>query len=182
MREVDKKALPSVEILKECFSYEEDSGKLTWKSRPVGHFQSEHAFKIFESRNVGKPVGWKSTNGYIMCRVFGVQYYTHRLIWKLTEGDEPVEIDHINGVRDDNRKINLRDVSRNSNAKNKQIPINNTSGVKGVSYHTRDDVWSAYITYNGSRISLGSFKSKDLAIEARSLKEVELYGEYKRGE
>lgn len=49
----------------------------------------------------------------------------------------------------------------------KSIPINNTSGYKGVSRHSQLDKWVATISFQGKRIYLGLFDELDEAIEAR---------------
>ena len=48
-----------------------------------------------------------------------------------------------------------------------KIYKNNTSGVPGVCYKTRDAKWFASINVKGEKISLGYFRNKEQAIEAR---------------
>lgn len=54
--------------------------------------------------------------------------YFHRLI----TGNPDIEVDHINKNTLDNRKSNLRVISNSINRINYGLPINNTSGIKGV--------------------------------------------------
>ena len=54
-------------------------------------------------------------NGYLKCSVNYQDLYLHRIAWFLYHGKWPAEIDHINGVRDDNRLANLEEVSRSEN-------------------------------------------------------------------
>ena len=49
----------------------------------------------------------------------------------------PEEVDHINHSRTDNRLINLRETDRSGNAKNISKPLNNVSGIMGVSWTKR---------------------------------------------
>lgn len=51
----------------------------------------------------------------------------------------------------------------------------NTSGVKGVSYHKRSGKWMAYITLAGKRRYLGLFGTVEEAAQARRQAEVELF-------
>ena len=86
--------------------------------------------------------------------------------------------DHINRNPLDNRKNNLRPANTTENAMNRSINSKNTSGVIGVSWHKRDEVWSAYINLNKKRISLGSFVNKNEAIQARLRGEIKYFGEF----
>lgn len=59
--------------------------------------------------------------GYVTLKIDYVRYTGHRIAWLLMTGDWPqFEIDHINGVRHDNRWINLRDVPRSINQQNRR--------------------------------------------------------------
>lgn len=67
----------------------------------------------------GRPAGHTTRHGYRRVRVNGQNCAEHRLIWKIVHGKEPRGfIDHINGIRDDNRPENLRDVTPAENAMN----------------------------------------------------------------
>ena len=109
--------------------------------------------------------------GYIYFRFDDKNWASHRIIWKMETGEDPVEIDHINGVRDDNRWSNLRSVTPSQNSRNKAIRSNNTSGYQGVSWDKKKEFWKAYITIGGKRVHLGSFKNFDDAVSARKAAE-----------
>lgn len=67
----------------------------------------------------GTRVGNLTRAGYIQVYIAGRKYMAHRLVWKIVTGNDPEGIiDHINGIRDDNRIENLRDVSFTGNAAN----------------------------------------------------------------
>jgi len=85
----------------------------------------------------------------------------------------PDQIDHVNGVRTDNRIENLRSVTHAENGRNQAIPRNNTSGVMGVARRTRGKKWHAQIKVGGKQIHLGSFDDKDEAIAARAAADIE---------
>ncbi len=96
--------------------------------------------------------------------------------------DECNEIDHVNGLPYDNRKINLRECTHAENMKNMKLPTNNTSGYKGVYFDKERNKWMAKICVNGKQLKLGRFKDINDAIEAREKAEEKYFGEYKREE
>ncbi len=51
------------------------------------------------------------------------------------------QIDHINGIRSDNRLINLRIVNASSNRRNSAKPNTNKSGISGVCWHKHKASW-----------------------------------------
>ncbi len=61
------------------------------------------------------------------------------------------EIDHINRNRLDNRKENLRIVTRSLNMANTDIRSTNRSGYKGVSFDSSRGLWRAAIVVNGKQ-------------------------------
>jgi len=87
--------------------------------------------------------------------------------------------DHINHNKLDNRKSNLRICSYSNNNMNSNIPINNTSGYKGVSYNKRDDMWESYLAVDNKRIKHKYFETLHDAVDARKMWEKEFFGEYR---
>ena len=100
--------------------------------------------------------------GYIEVSVNGKSYWAHRVIWLMTHGEWPNQIDHINHKRHDNRLINLRAATAKTNRCNQSLRGNNTSGVCGVG--KADGKWTAYITINGVPRYLGRHTDKFEAI------------------
>ena len=76
-----------------------------------------------------------SANGYIRISRDNIVHYMHRWIWEQIYGPIPVdwEIDHINGVKTDNRLCNLRCVPQAAQKRNMKTRDDNKSGVQGVS-------------------------------------------------
>lgn len=95
--------------------------------------------------------------------------YHHRLAWELVNGPIPedMQVDHINGIRTDNRIENLRLVTSSGQSKNQKLREDNKSGYPGVFWRSQRKKWSAYINSEGKRKYLGLFSSKDEAIDAR---------------
>ena len=116
----------------------------------------------------------KNAQGYIAIVVNKKTYLAHRLAWIFTHGSIPIEmeIDHINGIRDDNRIDNLRLVSSSENSRNMAIGKKNKSGVIGVSFYKSRNKWRATIMSNNKQKHLGYFGNKDDAISARKDAEI----------
>ena len=118
-----------------------------------------------------------SNGGYITSRNDdGKTILLHKLI--LDDMDNNFDVDHIGHNKRDCRKANLRFVTRSQNNRNKSIQRNNTSGVPGVQWHTRDSVWEVYITYDHKKRYMGRFKDFNKAVEYRKELEDKHYGDY----
>lgn len=142
------------EYLKEILHYDKETGIFIWK-------------RNLSTKNK-KEAGWIDGNNYRQINLKNKQYYCHRLAWLYEYGYFPEnEIDHINKIRNDNRICNLREVSRVCNARNGKLSINNTSGVKGVSFFKRDNNWTAQIMINYKTYKLGYYDDFDDAVCAR---------------
>jgi len=114
---------------------------------------------------VGKEVGSWDLYGYKTLRIYKRSYKLHRLAWLYMTGEWPAgDIDHINGVRHDNRWANLRDVSRKSNLEN-----SNRAGSHKVSdlprgvAQAREGRYSAHISHFNKTIYLGVFYTPEEA-------------------
>jgi len=119
-----------------------------------------------QGARVGDVAGCKSSSGHIQISIRGVKILAHRLAWAMHYGLQPKEIDHINGIKDDNRISNLRECTRSQNQANKNKQKNNTSGHKGVFWHKNHNKWTAQIKKNGKHIHLGVFINIDDAVQA----------------
>lgn len=162
-------------LLREFLSYDAETGHLYWKKRHVRWFASgkqtaEHNAAIWNGRYAGKRAFTAlDANGYASGRVFGKTYHGHRIIWCILHGEFPTDdVDHINGVRSDNRECNLRPVNRTQNSQNSALRSDNRSGRVGVRWYEPRNKWSARITKDGVETHLGYFDSFALACKARS--------------
>ena len=77
--------------------------------------------------------GSKDKDGYLIIKYKGKQYKSHRLCWMYINKKMPSNvIDHINGIRTDNRIENLRDVDVLINAQNHTKKKNDKTGYVGI--------------------------------------------------
>lgn len=160
--------LPSIEYLQACFHYDHYTGVLTWKERPRSHFVSSRSYGIFNTRYAGMIAGTPHNSGYRQVSVTPGRYLVHRVAWAVYYSDWPtLDIDHINGIRTDNRIINLRDVSRQTNGRNAFRRPSNTSGQNGVTWDKRRGKWLAQTHVLGKHHHLGSFDDIADAVAAR---------------
>lgn len=89
-------------------------------------------------------------------------------------------IDHINGNRLDNRRENLRVVTKRSNAANSKSRSGSTSKYKGVSLDSSRNKWISSIQLNGKTNHIGRFESEEDAAKAYDLRAWTEYGEFAR--
>ena len=101
------KPLPPIEVLREHFSYDPETGVVTRIKANKYH------------PNVLGPVGTAEKHGHLVAKIGGSTYKVHRLAWKLHTGDEPpTYLDHANGNPADNRWSNLRVCTHGQNMAN----------------------------------------------------------------
>ncbi len=173
------KCLPSPELLRKLLRYEPDTGELFWRERTPDMFEggkhtAEHICNKWNAKFSGAvALGAGNGSGYMCGDILGVKHRAHRVIWAMETGAWPVDqIDHINGVRDANRKENLREASCVENNRNRKKPATNTSGTMGVSWHKRDQKWQAHISDDGAMMHLGNFNCFTGAMLARKAAEI----------
>lgn len=142
-----------IEEVSQFLSYEPETGVFRWRR--------VSSKKI----NVGDIAGWKTALGYRAVVVCGKQVYCHRLAWLFTHGEMPKnQIDHINGIRDDNRPCNLRDVSHKENHQNVCQPGSNR--LAGARWDKTRGLWASSINVDGQHIHLGRFPTAEEAHQA----------------
>ena len=131
-------------------------------------------FFDLEDYDLIKKYCWCIKDGYVQSRDSNRnQVYLHRLIMN---PDNNYVIDHINHIKHDNRKFNLRICTYSQNNMNMTLRYDNTTGYKGVSKRGRK--YRARINFNGKEIYLGTFSNFDDAVKARKKAEEKYFGEY----
>ena len=145
---------PARSVIDRLLSYNPSTGLLTRK------VNSGPAKK-------GDIAGTINGKGYRDIRVNSSLCKAHRLAWCLHYGEYPNgEVDHINGVRDDNRIANLRVVTPIENMRNKRRYKNNASGVTGVRF--RRGKWHVSIKDRPNHQKhIGVFRDFEAAVAAR---------------
>jgi hypothetical protein len=151
----------------------------------VSYCSETGVFRWLEHRGsnarMGEIAGSETPKGYRQICISGRSYLLHRLAWLVVHGRWPEgEIDHINGVRHDNRIENLRDVTRSANLQNQKKPHkdNRQSGSLGVSWDRERSKWRAQITVGGKTIRIGRFASEAAAFEAYVLAKARMHEGY----
>lgn len=119
-------------------------------------------------------------SGYRKVCVRGYGFFAHRVMWVFMCGAEPPLLDHINGVRDDNRIANLRVADAAQNAHNKRVNRTSKSGIKGINYDQSRNKWRARIRIEGRNITLGRFESAEAAGNAYRETALAYRGEFAR--
>lgn len=133
----------------------DEEGRLWWKARKKGR-------KFYD-----KPLGTLNKDGYLVIGFDHRLYYNHVVCFCLYYGRWPQaknDIDHINRIRTDNRRENLREATRSQNNLNSDtIPSHNTSGYRNVKYSKANKLWVVEFKERGNR-DIKYFKAKEAAI------------------
>ncbi len=146
---MDKEQL-TAEALKNLLRYEPDTGSFIWIKR------------CGKRGVVGKVAGTVDFGGYVVVTICGKRHKAHRLAWLYVHGRWPTfAMDHINGIRTDNRLSNLREATCAENQQNRGKPRNNKSGMLGVSWSGAAGKWRASIRLGGKGFNLGSFDRQE---------------------
>jgi hypothetical protein len=165
---------PSIQYLRECFDYFPESGKLTWKTRPVEHFKDTHAMNAWNARYAGQEAGCLANRGYKQCRILRGLMRNHTIAWALHYGEFPTIVDHIDRNPLNNAIANLRVCTCAENSRN--TVRKNALGFKGVRKSGRK--FTAQITVSMQRIHLGSFDTAELAHQAYCRAADKYHGEF----
>lgn len=162
--------------------YDSDTGRLFWLERPAEFFSAavrsggaEAAAKTWNTKYAGSEAFTAiDGRGYHYGHIFKMPFRLHRVGWLLHYGFWPKDqIDHINGIRTDNRIGNLRDVTCAENHKNHRVRSDSRSGVPGVGWCNRKMKWRARIMEAGRETHVGYFDDFETAVTMRKKAEAE---------
>lgn len=155
----------SQEGLKELLNYDPLSGVFSWRC------------SVTNSVRTGQQAGSLHSSGYRNLQLNLKTYREHKLVWLYVYGTYPTDnLDHINGIRNDNRITNLRLATRSQNSCNRGKGSNNSTGFKGVT--PVNDKYRARVASCKKYFNLGTFPSAELAHQAYCKKASELHGEF----
>lgn len=121
-------------------------------------------WEVTKNRVVKGQVAGSLNQGYVRIKSQGRNFEAHRLAWLFTHGYLPkCEIDHINGIRNDNRICNLREATFAQNSQNCVVRRSNKYGLRGVAKQTCSNRYASTIRVNGKSLHLGTFKTPEEA-------------------
>ena len=142
------------------FTYDRETGVLYWRIKNHNSIRRNYV--------AGSSKGTR--DGYRLVHVKGKIYKEHRIIMMLCFGHIPenAEIDHINHVRNDNRLVNLRFVTRRENMRNQALSGKSTTGVTGVHFSKARKKYVAQIKVDQKIIFLGNYNTLEEAAAARA--------------
>lgn len=136
----------SIDELRAKYRYDPDTGRLIFLSGPC----------------VGKSAGTIDRLGYRRIYLAGHQICSGPVCWALVTGAWPAgEIDHISRDKLDDRWVNLREVTRSENLRNRRYA---KSGAKGV--YASNGRWRASVREGDETVNLGSFSTVQEASSA----------------
>lgn len=159
----------TVERLKKSLDYDPETGVFTRLS--TTNFNP----KVVAHQRAGS----LAPAGYRYVRIGKQRYAEHRLAWFYMKGVWPQEdVDHVNGVKDDNRFANLREATRSQNMANTKVQKNSTTGVKGVHFDKVNQRWVAHMRVDKRMKNLGRFDTVEEAIAVRAAAFEKVYGQF----
>lgn len=148
--------------------YDPETGKFFW----LHNFENAN----LDARFTGKEAGRITVSGYRVIKIEGRAFHSSRLAWLYVHGRWPSDrIDHINGIRTDNRINNLRECTHAENCRNRKAI---GRGMKGVQKQCKR--WAARIKLDGKLIHLGTFDTEIEAHEAYCVAARKHFGEFWR--
>ena len=120
------------------------------------------------NRKMGFPIGCYDKDGYKTMNIMRKTMFTHHVVWFIHHREWPSnQIDHINGVLDDNRIGNLRLVTQCQNQRNR-----NTHRAGRRLFTTYSKVckkWAAQVPEDGKQTHVGYYDTELEANQAARL-------------
>lgn len=182
------RALPEVSFLRSILAYDPMTGDLVWRRRTGDDSWSRQFNDKFAGRVAGavesqvytrKKDGRQTVYRYRRVQIEGTRYEAHRLAIKMTTGEEPPCVDHIDGDGLNNRWDNIRPASLADNV-HSGVP-HSASGFKGV-YPGKRGKWRATVGLNGTSVRVGGreFDTPQEAAVARHRAAMQMHGEFAR--
>ncbi|MCO5092661.1 HNH endonuclease [Bosea sp. (in: a-proteobacteria)] len=157
--------------------FDRENGHFFWRPREG----DDRITKGWNVKFAGKRADRPMKIGYRRVRLLGTDYLAHRLAWLFYTGEMPrTEIDHVDGDRARNVKINLRCASRTEQSRNTVVSSRNKCGVKGVCFATREKKWVARVHIARKPVFIGYFRTLEAAAEAYRVNAAKHFGAFAR--
>lgn len=129
---------------------------------------------------IGDEAGCVHGNGYREVSIRGKTYGTHRVVFLMFHGYLPEQVDHIDGNPLNNSVGNLRAATHILNGHNRKINVNNSSGVKNVSFCRADNKWKVTVMRGRKPHFFGGFDSLADAAAMAAQARRQLHGDFAR--
>lgn len=145
---------PTSDDLNRIFNYDPLTGILSYAQDSLSGLKADVA-------------GYSHSEGYLSVSIGRKEYLVHRVIWCMVKGYWPIQVDHQNHIRSDNRWLNLEETSSRGNQLNMGLKRkNNSSGELGVRI-LPSGRFCAFIMVSRKQISLGTYDTLEEAKAAR---------------
>ncbi len=112
-------------------------------------------------KSSNKLAGSNHYSGYKNIKIAGKSYMQHRIIFMMHYGFIPNQIDHINGIKDDNQIENLREATGSQNSINRKTHKTNLLGIKNVKQQNNKFIVRIHV--DGKSKYIGSFDDIEFA-------------------
>lgn len=152
----------TAQYLREYFEYDQLTGLFYWKRKVT-------------NAEIGQVAGTQRS-GYVYLKLHNKGCFAHRVAWLFIYGEWPSKyLDHINGIRSDNRICNLREATQSQNMMNSKH--SKTHAMRGL-YKRKTGLWQVKIGFDNKRINIGNFKTLEEAQVAYANAAKKFHGEF----
>jgi hypothetical protein len=157
---------PTIDQIRRAINYDPVNGTFSWT-------YDESVYINYR----GKPTGLTGPRGHKKIVYHGIQLKAHHVAWAIYYGEWPIELDHEDNDRGNNRIKNLRKATRQANQMNRIISKNNTSGFKGVTGRKHGG-FEAKIVVQKKYIHIGKYRTAKEAAMAYDVAALQHHGAF----
>ena len=146
------------------------NGNLFWKNK------TSNLSRI----KIGDEAGVLDKKGYKKIGINQKIYFEHHIVFLMNHGYLPKQIDHINGVKNDNRIENLREVTNSQNKMNTKLQSNNKSGIKNVNWCKKSNKWVVQLAVDNKKRWFGYYYDLNVAKFVAETMRYKYHGKFAR--